>query len=586
MSNRSDRPGTGACLRVALAQINPTVGDLAGNAQKIVSYMEQAREACADLVAFPELAVTGYPPEDLLLKPSFVAANLACLQRIAQSATGITGVVGFVDRADDLYNAAAVLHEGQVAAVYHKAYLPNYAVFDEDRYFQAGEQPLVVSLGTLTIGINICEDIWYPAGPSKAQALAGAQAVINISASPYHAGKAAARERMLATRAADNLVYVAFCNLVGGQDELVFDGGSVIFDARGELVARGTQFCEELIIADLDLSTVFRQQLHHPLRRKERALQGEGSVQRIALSGAAHQGGRPAVPPPREPLPDLYAEVYQGLVLGTRDYVRKNGFREAVIGLSGGIDSSLTAVVASEALGRENVVGVFMPSRYSSVESREDAGQLAENLGIRFLTIPIDNTFQATLDMLAEPFAGTKPGVTEENLQARIRGNVLMALSNKFGWLVLTTGNKSEMSVGYATLYGDMAGGFAVLKDVPKIWVYEVAAQVNAAADRPIIPQRVFDKAPTAELRPNQKDEDSLPPYRVLDPILHAYVEDDLGLEEIVAQGFEPETVAEVQRMVDQAEYKRRQAPPGVRITQRAFGKDRRLPITNHYREG
>ncbi|HSR30204.1 MAG TPA: NAD+ synthase [Anaerolineae bacterium] len=573
-------------LRVALAQVNPTVGDLAGNAEKILSFVERARELGVDVIAFPELAVPGYPPEDLLLKPSFVEANLAAVHHIATETQGITAIVGFVDRDDDLYNAAAVLHDGQVAAVSRKIFLPTYAVFDEDRYFRTGEQPLVLSLGESMLGINICEDIWYPAGPAKAQALAGAQLVLTISASPYHAGKGAARERMLATRAADNVAYVAFCNMTGGQDELVFDGGSVIFDARGELVARGKQFAEDLVVADLDLSTVFRQRLHDPRRRKERAGQAAETVQRIRLAPTARQVERPAVAPRIEPHLELPAEVYQALVLGTRDYVLKNGFRKVVIGLSGGIDSALTAAVAADALGPENVTGVFMPSRYSSTESREDASQLGANLGIDLLTIAIDETFQAYLDILAEPFAGTEPAVTEENLQARIRGNILMALSNKFGWLVLTTGNKSEMSVGYATLYGDMAGGFAVIKDVPKMWVYEVAAHTNARAGREIIPQRVFDKAPTAELRPNQKDEDSLPRYDLLDPILHAYVEEDRGFEEIVALGFEAETVAEVLSMVDRAEYKRRQAPPGVRITQRALGKDRRLPITNRFRGG
>jgi NAD+ synthase (glutamine-hydrolysing) len=572
-------------VRVALAQINPTVGDLAGNEQKIQDRIARARELQADIVAFPELAVPGYPPEDLLLKPSFVAANLACLKRIAGLTSGITAIVGFVDRTDDLYNAAAVLHEGQVAAVYHKAYLPNYAVFDEDRYFRAGERPLVFSLGEVTVGVNICEDIWYPAGPTKLQALAGAQLVVNISSSPYHAAKARTRERMLATRAADNIVYVAFCNLVGGQDELVFDGGSVVFDERGELVARGRQFAEDLLVAELDLAAVFRQQLHDPRRRKERARQAAEAVQRVALTPIGSRPEQGAASPLVVPLLDPPAEIYQALVLGTGDYVRKNGFREAVIGLSGGIDSALTAAIAADALGPENVVGVFMPSRYSSVASREDATQLAENLGIRALTVPIDTTFQAYLEMLADPFAGLGQDVTEENIQARIRGNILMALSNKLGWLVLTTGNKSEMGVGYATLYGDMAGGFAVIKDVPKMLVYALAEHVNTREGRAVIPQRIFDKAPTAELRPDQKDEDSLPPYRVLDPILHAYVEEDRGLEEIIALGIDADTVSEVLRMVDRAEYKRRQAPPGVRITPRAFGRDRRLPITNHYRD-
>jgi NAD+ synthase (glutamine-hydrolysing) len=599
-------------LRLALAQINTTVGDLTGNEQKIVETIARTRALDVDLVAFPEMAVPGYPPEDLLLKPSFVQDNLATLKRIAEttqhkqsirageSAPPITAIVGFVDRADDIHNAAAVLYDGQVAAVYHKTYLPNYSVFDEDRYFAAGERPLVLGLGETRVGINICEDIWYPAGPTKTQALAGAQLVINISASPYHAGKGAARERMLATRAADNVILIAFCNLVGGQDELVFDGGSVILDERGEVVARAGQFVEDLIVADLDLTAVFRRQLHDPRRRKERALQPTEAVQYVELpttigwtkapiadslpdASTTKRGPnwRRSVPHPLDPI----AEVYRALTLGTRDYVRKNGFQKVVIAISGGIDSALTACIAVDALGPENVTGVFMPTRYSSTASLEDATQLAHNLGIHYMNIPIDDTFQSYLDMLAVPFAGTEPGVAEENIQARIRGNVMMALSNKFGSLVLTTGNKSEMSVGYATLYGDMAGGYAVIKDVPKDLVYKLSNYVNQREGREIVPQRTLDRAPTAELRPNQTDQDTLPPYPVLDGILHAYVEEDRGLEEIVALGYQRDTVSEVIRMVDRAEYKRRQAAPGVRITPRAFGKDRRLPITNRYRE-
>ena len=602
-------------FRLVLAQINTTVGDLAGNERKIVDGIHRARALGADLVAFPELAVPGYPPEDLLLKPSFVQANLETLQRIAnatratqsiraaENAPPIAAIVGFCDRTDDLHNAAALLYDGRVAAVYHKTYLPNYSVFDEERYFRAGERPLVFRLGDLAprIGVNICEDIWYPAGPTQTQALAGAQIVVNISASPYHAGKGAARERMLATRAADNVIYIAFCNLVGGQDELVFDGGSVILDERGEVVARARQFEEDLIVADLDLTAVFRQQLHDPRRRKERARLSAQAIEQVDLVSQASISQRPPPIPrptcgrhpnsPISPPLDPLAEVYQALVLGTGDYVRKNGFSKVVIAISGGIDSALTACIAVDALGAENVTGVFMPTRYSSVDSREDAEQLADNLGLHYLNIPIDEAFQAYLDMLAPAFAGTEPNVAEENIQARIRGNVLMALSNKFGWLVLTTGNKSEMSVGYATLYGDMAGGYAVIKDVPKDLVYRLSAYVNERAalaeraGRAVIPQRTIDKAPTAELRPNQTDQDTLPPYPVLDGILRAYVEEDRGLDDIVALGYQRETVVDVLRMVDRAEYKRRQAAPGVRITPRAFGKDRRLPITNRYRE-
>lgn len=572
-------------LRIGLAQINPTVGDLQGNGQKILDYIGRARELGVDLVAFPELAITGYPPEDLLLKPDFIQANLDCLQQIVEGSRSITTVVGFVDSADDIYNAAAIIHDGALAGVYHKMYLPNYGVFDENRYFQAGTDYPVFRLQETTIGVSICEDIWYPTGPGEVQALAGgAEVIVTISASPYHAGKGLARERMLATRAADNVAIVAFCNLVGGQDELVFDGNSVVFDERGELVVRGKQFEEDLVVADLDVGSVFRQRLHDPRRRKERLAADVGKVSRITLPELKSQGEKTPLSTRTTERLDPLAEIYQALVLGTRDYVRKNGFQKVVIGLSGGIDSSLTAAIAIDALGKENVVGVFMPSRYSSEESREDAGKLAENLGIEFLVIPVDETFQAYLDVLAAPFAEMEPDVTEENVQARIRGNILMALSNKFGWLVLTTGNKSEVSAGYCTLYGDMAGGFAVIKDVPKTLVYQLAGHKNALAGREVIPRRVFEKAPTAELRPDQRDEDTLGPYATLDPILHAYVEEDQGLDEIVALGFDEATVRRVIGMVDRNEYKRRQAPPGVKITPRAFGKDRRLPITNQYR--
>ena len=572
-------------LRIGLAQINPTVGDLKGNVQRILHYIGRARELGVDLAAFPELAITGYPPEDLLLKPDFIQANLDCLQQIVEGARSITAVVGFIDSADDIYNAAAVIHDGVLAGVYHKMYLPNYGVFDENRYFQAGTDYPVFVLPGARIGVNICEDIWYPAGPGEVQALAGgAEVIVSISASPYHAGKGRSRERMLATRASDNVAIVAFCNLVGGQDELIFDGNSVIFDERGELVARGRQFEEDLVVADLDVGSVFRQRLHDPRHRKEKLAADVGRVSRIALPEVESSGEKPPLSARKMERLELLAEIYQALVLGTRDYVRKNGFQKVLIGLSGGIDSSLTAVVAVDALGQENVVGVFMPSRYSSEESREDAQRLAENLGIRFLSIPIDDTFQAYLDMLSAPFAGVEPDVTEENIQARVRGNILMALSNKFGWLVLTTGNKSEVSVGYCTLYGDMAGGFAVIKDVPKALVYQLAGHVNDSAGREVIPRRVFEKAPTAELRPDQRDEDTLGPYATLDPILHAYVEEDRRLDEIVALGFDEATVRRVIHMVDRNEYKRRQAPPGVKITPRAFGKDRRLPITNNYR--
>jgi len=603
-------------LRVALAQINVTVGDLAGNVRKIVAGLERAREVGAHLVAFPELAVTGYPPEDLLLKPSFVAANRAALDEIAAAAHGLTAVVGFADVQEDVYNAAAVLHDGVLAGVYHKQYLPTYSVFDEDRTFRAGEANPLFVLGDVVVGVSVCEDIWYPEGPPQVQARAGAHLLVNVSASPYHAGKGAARERMLATRAADNVAIVAFCNLVGGQDELVFDGGSVIFDARGEVVARAAQFEEDLLVADVDVGEVFRRRLHDPRQRKvshpplRPPLRGGDSHPPFPpplAGGDSHSLFPPPLPggdrggvivlpqvEPQEPRPHLAGphvvellprleEIYRALMLGTQDYVCKNGFQRVVIGLSGGVDSTLVACIAADALGPENVTGVAMPSRYSADFSQADAAHLAGNLGLHFLVIPIERPFRAYLDTLAEPFAGREPDVTEENLQARVRGNLLMALSNKSGWLVLTTGNKSEMSVGYATLYGDMAGGFAVIKDVPKTLVYELARWRNDQEGGPLIPDRVLTRPPSAELRPNQRDTDSLPPYEVLDPILHLVVEEDAGMAEIVARGFDEQLVRRVMRMVDRSEYKRRQAPPGVRITPRAFGRDRRLPITNRY---
>ncbi len=566
--------------RVALAQLNPTVGDLEGNADKVLSAISEARAVGADLVVFPELVITGYPPEDLLLMPSFVRANLHCLQRVAAATSGITALVGFVDcRNDEIYNAAALIHDGRVVAVYHKAFLPNYGVFDEYRYFHPGRRPLVFRQDGATVGVSICEDIWYPVGPVETEALAGARLVVNIAASPYHMGNGRARERMLATRAADNVVYVAFCNLVGGQDELVFDGGSVVFDPRGEMVARARCFEEDLLVVDLDLGAVLRWRLLDARRRQLAAATTNG-IEEVSLDAGAKEPRAP-VSARIEPAPEAEAEVYRALVLGTCDYVRKNGFREVVVGLSGGVDSSLVAAVAADALGAGNVIGVYMPSRYSSLESREDACTVARLLGIRFLEIPIDGIFQAYLDGLAGLFAGLAPDVTEENIQARIRGNLLMALSNKFGWLVLTTGNKSELATGYCTLYGDMAGGFAVLKDVPKTLVYRLARYRNSRSVA--IPERVLTKPPSAELRPEQRDEDTLGPYALLDPILQAYVEEDRGWEEIVALGYEEAAVRRIIRMVDRSEYKRRQAPPGIKITPRAFGRDRRLPITQRY---
>lgn len=575
-------------LRLALAQINSTVGDLQGNGDKIIRYLEEARKFGADLVVFPELAIPGYPPEDLLLKSQFISDNLAQLERISHSTKGIAAIVGFVDARDDLYNAAAFLADGQRAGVYHKNYLPNYGVFDENRYFKEGKESPIFILGNKAIGVNICEDIWYPNGPAVAQARAGAEVIINISASPYRASKREQREKMLSTRASDNLVALAYTNVIGGQDELVFDGASLAFNERGDLIARGKQFQEDLIVVDLNLESVFRSRLHDPRRRKERvSLEEEvglAKAERIEIPPFEVSFKKPRLKANQiKPLESI-AEIHDALVLGTKDYVEKNGFKKVVIGLSGGIDSSLVAVLATEALGSQNVVGVSMPSRFSSEASNVDAATLARNLGIKYVTIPIEDVYRSYLSTLQKPFEGTATGVAEENIQARIRGNLLMALSNKFGWLLLTTGNKSEYATGYCTLYGDMAGGFALIKDVPKTLVYNLSRYINDKERKEIIPQRALTREPTAELRANQKDSDTLPPYEELDPILELYVEEDKSPQEIIASGYKPEVVTRVVRMVDGNEYKRRQAPPGIKITPRAFGKDRRLPITCQYK--
>ncbi len=574
-------------LRLALAQMNSTVGDLAGNAAKIRRLIGEARKSGADLVAFPEMALPGYPPEDLLLKPRFIQDNLGALDSIASATRGIVAVVGVVDRDGDIFNAAAVLANGRLVGMHRKMYLPNYGVFDEDRYFQTGKDCAVFEIKGVTVGVNICEDIWFPEGPTQLQALVGeAEVIVNIGASPYSQGKGAFRERMFATRAVDNQVMVASVNAVGGQDELVFDGHSVIVDQRGAMLARGRQFAEELLVVNLDVDAVFQARLHDTRRRKKKLamLKQFGAVQRVKVPRIASSRPRRSwvnrpVPPPLAP----EEEVYRALVTGVKDYVAKNGFETVVIGLSGGIDSALTATIATDALGPSRVVGVFMPSPYTSAQSREDTEHLVRNLGIRLITLPIHGLMAGYEKTLAETFSGRRPDTTEENVQARIRGNFLMALSNKFGWLVLTTGNKSEMSVGYATLYGDMAGGFAVIKDVYKTLVYDLARHRNAAGS--VIPQRIIDRLPTAELKHNQRDQDTLPPYDVLDAILKAYVENDTALESIVALGHPKKTVETVARMVDHSEYKRRQAPIGIKLTPRALGKDRRMPVTNRYRE-
>ncbi len=570
-------------VRVGLAQVNPTVGAIEANARLVVDWMGRARAAGCDLVAFPELTLTGYPPEDLLFKPAFIEANLRALADVTRQSKGLTAVLGYVDKRDDIFNAAAVLHDGAHAGTYHKQYLPNYGVFDENRYFQSGTESPVFAVGEVVMAANICEDIWYPTGPTTRQALAGAELIVTINASPYHVGKAQFREKMLATRASDDLVCLAFVNTVGGQDELVFDGHSFVFNEKGECIARGRAFEEDLVIADIDLDQVFRARLHDSRRRKEK-LEADSSARRVSL---------PALPPrekAKQPVHEVEAlepveEIYRALVLGTRDYVTKNGFKHVVIGLSGGIDSSIVAAVAVDALGAANVTGVTMPSPFSSAGTRYDAARLAKNLGIDLLRVPITGVLKAYKRVLAGAFKGLKEDVTEENLQARIRGNYLMALSNKFGWLVLNTGNKSEIAVGYTTLYGDMAGGFAVIKDCPKMLVYKLSEHANVRGGREIIPKSVFTRPPSAELRPGQTDQDSLPSYDMLDAILECYVEGDQGVADIVGRGFDAATVKRVIAMVDRNEYKRRQGAIGIKITPRAFGKDWRLPIVNKFRE-
>jgi len=567
-------------LRVAAAQINVTVGDLAANSAAILSAYEEAERAGADLVAFPELAVTGYPPEDLLLRPAFVAEAEAALEKIAARTGATAAFIGFPHAERDLFNAAAVCAGGRLHGIYRKQLLPNYGVFDEQRYFTPGNDPgPLFVIGGVRVAVSVCEDIWSPAGPIAAQSAGGAELAVNINASPYYEGRLAEREVMLATRAADHSVPIVYVNLVGGQDELVFDGASVVFDESGHLLARARQFTEDLLVVDLEVRPTFRKRLLDPRGRASRP-----PLPEIVVSeGHRADSAAPAQPPRIEARLGPEAEVWEALVLGTRDYVSKNGFTDVVIGLSGGIASSSVAAIAVAALGPEHVTGVLMPSRYSSDGSLTDAAELAQNLGIRSLTVPIEDVHTAFLDLLAEPFVGTEPGLAEENLQARIRGTILMALSNKFGWLVLTTGNKSEMATGYSTLYGDMAGGFAVIKDVEKTLVYRLARWRNAQAGHEVIPTTVLEKAPSAELAPGQVDADSLPPYEVLDPILEGYVETDRSLSDLEAAGFDPDIVRRVGRLVDVSEYKRRQAPPGVRVSPKAFGKDRRLPITNRW---
>ena len=566
-------------MRIALAQVNPTVGDLSGNGRLVIDGIDRAREAGADIVCFPELVITGYPPEDLVLKPSFVRDNLTQLKFVAEATRGICAVVGYVDQEGEIYNAAAFIQDGDVKAVFHKVFLPNYGVFDEKRYFVPGHRSPIIQLDGVGIGMSVCEDCWFPAGPMAWEAYHGARLLININGSPYHYGKRAPREAMVAGRAADYGAYVAWVNTVGGQDELVFDGNSVVFDPHGDVVARAPSLVPDLLVCDIDPT----RPVHHDGETVRREADGaerlELEVSEVPLT-AAPRPRPPVVARVVTPLEGA-AEIYAAVVLGTHDYMHKQDFQKAIIGMSGGVDSALTAVIACDALGPENVIGVRMTSRHTSQESIEDAGMVAENLGMQLMDFSIEPPHEGFEEILAPVFAGTKPGVAEENLQPRIRSTILHALSNKFGYIVLSTGNKSELATGYGTLYGDIAGGYAVLKDITKTAVYELGRYRNSLG--PAIPERVMTRPPSAELKPGQKDTDSLPPYDELDPILIGYIEDDLSPEELIAAGHRPETVARVIQLVDRSEYKRRQAPPGVKITPRAFGRDRRMPIVNRY---
>ncbi len=570
-------------MRLALAQINTTVGDLDGNRELILARMEEARDAGAEIVLFPELAITGYPPEDLLLRPSFVEAAERSLGQVAKETRGIVAFVGTPHLDRDLYNGCAICAAGEVKAIYRKRFLPNYGVFDEHRYFAQGRDLFLLKHGEALIGPTVCEDIWQPGPPATDLALAGAQLLVNISASPFHVGKDQEREQMLQTRARDNVCYVAFVNAVGGQDELLFDGHSVVLDDEGEVLARAPGFEEALLVVDIEPQETVGRRLRDVRRRSLESERETASEVPVVHIGAPRPPGDP-VERLVVPLLDDLEQMRLGLELGLRDYVEKNGFESVVIGVSGGIDSALAATIACEALGPDRVHCVSMPSRFSSEGTRADARRLAGSLGADFLELPIEPVVESLLETLAETFADREPDTTEENLQARARGVLLMALSNKFGWLVVATGNKSELSVGYATLYGDMAGGFALLKDVYKTDVFRLAKHLNERAGRELIPQTIVDRAPSAELRDNQLDEDSLPPYPELDRVLEEYVELDRSREDLIADGFDPDVVDRALAMIDRAEYKRRQAPPGVKLRPKAFGRDWRLPITNRWR--
>jgi NAD+ synthase (glutamine-hydrolysing) len=570
-------------MRIALAQINTTVGDLDGNRARILEAIDEARRADADLVLLPELAVTSYPPEDLLLRPGFVRAARESLDEIARATQDVVALVGFPHLDRDLYNACAVCAGGEVKAIYRKRFLPNYGVFDEDRYFAPARDCLLLELGDTLIGPTICEDMWQPGPPATELALAGAQLLTNISASPFHVCRDRERREMFATRARDNACFVAFCNAVGGQDELIFDGHSLVLDEEGQVLARGPGFEEALLVVDINPVDAVGRRLRDVRRRALARERSETPNAPVVALGPARDHAQGALPQLAPELGEL-EQMRLALELGLRDYVDKNGFREIVIAVSGGIDSALTAALAVEALGPERVHCVSMPSRYSSEETRRDARLLAERLETDFRELPIADVVGAFDTTLAESFAGVEPDLTEENIQARIRGVLLMALSNKFGWLVVATGNKSELSVGYATLYGDMAGGFALLKDVFKTDVFRLARYLNERSGTEMIPETIIERAPSAELRDNQLDQDSLPPYDALDRVLEAYVEQDRSREELSQDGFDADVVERALALIDRAEYKRRQAPPGVRLTPKAFGRDRRTPITNRWR--
>jgi NAD+ synthase (glutamine-hydrolysing) len=562
--------------------MNTIVGDLEGNRARIVERLREARESGAELILFPELAVTGYPPEDLLLRPGFLRAAAESLREIAAETKGIAALVGTPHLDRDLFNACAVCVDGEVKAMYHKQFLPNYGVFDEDRYFQAGRELVLLRCGETLIGPTVCEDIWQPGPPATDLALAGAHVIANISASPFHLGKGAVREDMLATRARDNSCWIVFVNAVGAQDELIFDGHSLVLDEEGQIVARAPAFEEALLVVDVDATTAVSRRLRDARRRAlARARRELPSPPVVDVPEHAASG---TVAPVLAPALDELEQMRRALELGLGDYMAKNGFHDVVLGISGGIDSALTAALAAETLGPERVHCVSMPSRYSSGETRADAKRVAESIGAQYIEIPIEPIVESASAALSSAFEGTEPGVAEENVQARVRGLLVMALSNKFGWLALATGNKSELSVGYATLYGDMAGGFALLKDVYKTDVFRLAKHLNERAGREIIPQSVIDRAPSAELRPDQRDEDSLPPYSELDRVLEAYVELDSSLEKLASDGFDPGVVERAVALIDRAEYKRRQAPPGVKLRPKAFGRDRRIPITNRWR--